>query len=453
MSGGNKEKPGFAVVSFIDDDSDCSDEITSEVPECWLTSDRKKCWLLKAKDVCRLIAKSTKPSTKDKKWTLYDINIEGLYDTLDKARRRADDISSTDECIEENLKVPCTKKSVFYTNNNDTTSDEEPLKLLEPPKLKEKVNLSFPQSLVDNNIMQLDLPITNESDILSLKDAQVLATGSLTQGVELNVNNYTKPKIVADVNLTNSTVVHHPFTEDFKLIHLQNSGKQKSVTEPAWNSPQSAGKRNVINPFNKEGFAEPNLSSEEPFRCILDMMMEIVKNMATKDLVSTLMAEVTKQSLELAALKKLFLDNTLAQKVVHTETNENVKNLPLGSLAVLQTFYQELQNDKAFTANFTNYLLGVGGKNAKDCILRMLQKVFSSAVAKDCSWLGQKNNFKLQGLYIIEILRDTGRAHYQYTETAFEEIVSEWFRQGKQRDSRINKKAVWAPVDKNKNTE
>ncbi|XP_067208868.1 uncharacterized protein [Linepithema humile] len=183
MSGGNKEKPGFAVVSFIDDDPDCSDKITSEVSECWLTSDRKKCWWPKAKDVRCLIAKSTKPSTKDKKWTLYDINFEGLYDTLDKAHRRADDILSNDECIEKNLKVHRTKKSVLYTNNDDTTSDEELMsKLLEPPKLKEKVNLSFPQSLVDNNIMQLDLPIINESDILSLKDAQVLATGSLTQG-------------------------------------------------------------------------------------------------------------------------------------------------------------------------------------------------------------------------------------------------------------------------------
>lgn len=67
----------YAVVSFIDEDSE--DEITSEVPEYWLTKDKKQCWWPKTKDVRRLIAKSVKPSVKDKNWSLYNVNFQGLY--------------------------------------------------------------------------------------------------------------------------------------------------------------------------------------------------------------------------------------------------------------------------------------------------------------------------------------------------------------------------------------
>lgn len=52
-----------------------------------------------------------------------------------------------------------------------------------------------------------------------------------------------------------------------------------------------------------------------------------------------------------------------------------------------------------------NYLTIIGGRNAKDCIVRMMQKVFANSVAKDCSWLGQRDNYKVCDLTMMKIIR------------------------------------------------
>ncbi|CAH0562894.1 unnamed protein product [Brassicogethes aeneus] len=58
------------------------------------------------------------------------------------------------------------------------------------------------------------------------------------------------------------------------------------------------------------------------------------------------------------------------------------------------------------------------------------KKIFSNNLAKDWSWLGLRNNNKIQNLKSVEILK---AAVCTSTDKNFEGIVSEWFRQAKQR--------------------
>jgi len=43
--------------------------------------------------------------------------------------------------------------------------------------------------------------------------------------------------------------------------------------------------------------------------------------------------------------------------------------------------------------------------SAKECISRMLAKIFGPAAAKDSSWCGQRGNFKVGGLNIISTVK------------------------------------------------
>lgn len=73
----------YAVVTFIDDAADNSDEeMTSEVPSSWVTKDELHCWWPSSKNVTALITKKVQPDPRDRKWQLRKIHLDGYYGML-----------------------------------------------------------------------------------------------------------------------------------------------------------------------------------------------------------------------------------------------------------------------------------------------------------------------------------------------------------------------------------
>jgi len=60
---------------------------------------------------------------------------------------------------------------------------------------------------------------------------------------------------------------------------------------------------------------------------------------------------------------------------------------------VLQFFLQE------------NFVTQIGGTDAKNFVKRIFQRLFSNELSSKCSWTGFRNNFKLENLTIVGIIK------------------------------------------------
>jgi len=60
---------------------------------------------------------------------------------------------------------------------------------------------------------------------------------------------------------------------------------------------------------------------------------------------------------------------------------------------VLQYFLQE------------NFVTQIGGTDAKNFVKRIFQRPFSNELSSKCSWTGFRNNFKLENLTIVAIIK------------------------------------------------
>ncbi|XP_026823901.1 uncharacterized protein LOC113561593 [Ooceraea biroi] len=92
-------------------------------------------------------------------------------------------------------------------------------------------------------------------------------------------------------------------------------------------------------------------------------------------------------------------------------------------------------------SQFKNFISKIGGQGARDNIKRILERLFTNEVAIKCLWKGKKNNFRVNNLNLIiimkEIILDT---HPTVKEIEFETECADWLRFAKQRFDRENKK-------------
>lgn len=49
----------------------------------------------------------------------------------------------------------------------------------------------------------------------------------------------------------------------------------------------------------------------------------------------------------------------------------------------------------------------VGGKDLRNFVKRTLQRLFTNELSSKCSWTGLRNNFRLENLIIINIIKGT----------------------------------------------
>ncbi|KAF0704238.1 Uncharacterized protein FWK35_00030234, partial [Aphis craccivora] len=126
----------------------------------------------------------------------------------------------------------------------------------------------------------------------------------------------------------------------------------------------------------------------------------------------------------------------------HTSSSNNyssmtdttfLNNFPVNDVETMQQLDEMFKKDQEYMTKLTNLIYSVGGSNAKNFIKRVLSKIFTNKLASKCSWTGQKNNFRLENLIIIQTMKRLCHELFKNDENTFEMLIKEWFRHGSQR--------------------
>ncbi|KAJ3641262.1 hypothetical protein Zmor_027776 [Zophobas morio] len=107
--------------------------------------------------------------------------------------------------------------------------------------------------------------------------------------------------------------------------------------------------------------------------------------------------------------------------------------LPIRTIEALQQFEIELAFNEDFKSKFASYIKVIGGRHGKDNINRILKRVYSNELGVKCSWLGQRQNYRVCDLLNIKLVKDEVLKVHGLKELDFESYASEWFRLSKLR--------------------
>ncbi|XP_025997373.1 uncharacterized protein LOC113005725 isoform X2 [Solenopsis invicta] len=108
--------------------------------------------------------------------------------------------------------------------------------------------------------------------------------------------------------------------------------------------------------------------------------------------------------------------------------------LPLKTIDQLSHFDRSLEDENIRKA-FVTFLERIGGTNAAENVKAILKRIFTNKLGTQCSWLGQRSNFKICVLSVI-IKNVILSGYNEFQELHFRKTVSEWFRLSKLRLSR-----------------
>jgi len=108
---------------------------------------------------------------------------------------------------------------------------------------------------------------------------------------------------------------------------------------------------------------------------------------------------------------------------------------PLKSIEAIKDIEENLQNDE-YNIKITNFKRSVGGTSLQNFIKRVLARLFTNKLSSVCSWTGFMNNFRLDNLKIMMILKQIAFENYQMNDSSFECLIKDWFRHGSQRLAR-----------------
>ncbi|XP_024877111.1 uncharacterized protein LOC112457967 [Temnothorax curvispinosus] len=116
------------------------------------------------------------------------------------------------------------------------------------------------------------------------------------------------------------------------------------------------------------------------------------------------------------------------------------QSLPLKSIDEVTAFENRLSQNADEYNKFMLCISRIGGRSAKENLIRIYRTIFSNEVAKQSSWKGLRNHFKINSLNsILMAIQATILVQHQFTNKEFEDITKEWFRQGGQRLNRQQK--------------
>ncbi|XP_046431265.1 uncharacterized protein [Neodiprion pinetum] len=446
----------YAVVSFSNDDSD-DEQVTSEVPSCWLTPNNTKCWWPKTKNISAFMVKKVLPDTEDPKWELYDVIFENYFESLEKARKKAESISSSDEQnIPDRKRIQRKKKSMSQKKIIGNSDSEQEMSCRN--MLKKIPDL--PHNYVTNNSMQFDIeniPViyeeTDEPKGYPLTQTNMTfdcqaPTSKKSDSISIRTLNCSPVKTFCAFTMTSSTdKPHETLTQNDSLKTTRNVPKvlsQQVLTK----APIETEQRLLVAPSSSlpvydaittslplytsnRSDAYTQDRSESLVRIIEDNFNKLFKKVAE------IAVEVKSLTASLNKLQTRFHDDT--DTPASAELLMITDSLPFPTIDKLKDFEYQLEINATLKSSVGSYFKRIGGSGAKDTTLRILRRVFSNAVAQNCSWLGLRDNFSVQNLAIIKITKDAVMVNYNMTDKEFEETCSEWFRQGKQRFIREEK--------------
>ncbi|XP_044747933.1 longitudinals lacking protein, isoforms H/M/V isoform X4 [Coccinella septempunctata] len=135
--------------------------------------------------------------------------------------------------------------------------------------------------------------------------------------------------------------------------------------------------------------------------------------------------------------------NATENQMIGEKFRAFLTKFPITEIENLKTMEQSMQEEESYD-KLVVYLKSIGGTSLKEKIHRIMKRMFSNRLIAQSSWLGhsrgEKKNFRLSGLKLIEAVKEAVADDPQYNEKIFEAIASNWTRQGTQRVMREQKK-------------
>ncbi|KAK4887384.1 hypothetical protein RN001_003655 [Aquatica leii] len=146
----------FAVVRFVKEE--CS---FSAIPTSWISEDKLYCYWPNQKNYGQLMKKNVLPSMD---WLKEPKEIEGYYDTLDKARKVAEDPNYTNEEFEKRKPQP-RRWLNFEASDEDTNESVD-----QPPQLKKNFKTKTTAQPTSNNSENARSPASSVVDMTTITE-------------------------------------------------------------------------------------------------------------------------------------------------------------------------------------------------------------------------------------------------------------------------------------------
>ncbi|KMQ86067.1 coiled-coil domain-containing protein 65 [Lasius niger] len=133
-------------------------------------------------------------------------------------------------------------------------------------------------------------------------------------------------------------------------------------------------------------------------------------------------------------------NNQHKSKASATDTSNIQQSFPFKNINEVTAFENRLSQSVDEYNEFVLYISHIGGSSAKENLIRIYRTLFSNEVAKESSWKGLQNHFRISSLKSILMgIQATILDQHHFTNKEFEDVTKEWFRQGGQRLSRQQK--------------
>ncbi|KAM0727249.1 hypothetical protein ACS0PU_006581 [Formica fusca] len=314
----------FAVVIFDNNE-------VSEVPDNWLIDKGGEdyCWWPPAhmKNLTSLIANCVKPN--ESTWSLLHVTVEKYCNTIEKARRIAEDsqYSSTDDAeLGKGYRKHRPAKKYLNISSSDNESNEE------------------------------------------------IATSEKNKTTKL------------------------PCIPPLLVQHYNNS-KNQNITTKSIRSSQSNHDLEVSNK-------------------VQESTSSILRYNENRDERSDLISILKRIEEKLDNLTRIcavfqFDFNDIQQRVDRITPivkicgpTENIRKLlPLTSIEEINNFERFLKEEKNLV-EYKTFIGKIGGHSVRENIKRVLSSIFDDRLAKQCSLKGKKNNYGIEKLTILKIIRD-----------------------------------------------
>nr|XP_023022480.1 uncharacterized protein LOC111510774 [Leptinotarsa decemlineata] len=112
------------------------------------------------------------------------------------------------------------------------------------------------------------------------------------------------------------------------------------------------------------------------------------------------------------------------------------------TLHEIQEFELQIEQDDNVETSLAHLFKSLGGRDGEDHLYRCLVQLFTNELSTQCSWFGQRGNYKIKDLNAIKILTESIiSSHLSISCADIEKYAGEWFRLSRQRLNReMNKK-------------
>ncbi|CAI6376168.1 unnamed protein product [Macrosiphum euphorbiae] len=390
-------------------------------------------------------------------WSLYPVNlVEGLcFDNYDNAVKKEREIflsaSESDRGCKSYKPNFSSRKQLFSNSDNivdsDSSNDDVPIKVMKKQDKKKSVATS---SIIDIPEVSYNFSIESNSNI---------SLGSMSSATKNN-DEYSKPcetKTLASTssNINQNILYDIDQSSNISPAPLEQIPSSGAYMLSAMNTLLNMNEQNV-NDYQSgclnysENTNTVPISQFSTPRPILSASA-ILRNDAKKFSVNidtdqtNILKLIYEQGIETNSyLKRLDgrmdrLEQTI-KNMSGTQNNNNyaidnafLSIFPLKDIDSLKEFDIRITNDPDFKLNVTTFMTRIGGTDVKNFIKRVLQRIISNELSSKCSWTGFRNNFRLENILFMSIMKDLSREKFNSSDIDFELHIKDWFRHGAQR--------------------